>query len=73
MVTDLDLREPGVTTDDLVEILDDAPAGEHLHVIAESDLDPLFVRYQLDRGRRLDWTHDDPDAEPRSHRVTVGS
>jgi uncharacterized protein (DUF2249 family) len=74
MATQLDLRD--CPADDratrLFDALTDAETGDSLDVVADSDVDPELVRYQLDRGRTLDWEYDHPDEEPRELSVTVG-
>ncbi|MFW6448007.1 MAG: DUF2249 domain-containing protein [Halobacteriota archaeon] len=73
MAVHIDLRDgDGDPAEALERALDDATAGEPFRVVADGDLDPLLLRYQLDRGRRLEWEHADPDTEPREHLVTPG-
>jgi len=56
----------------LFEELRAADVGDELTAVADDDLDPHLVRYQLDHEQALDWEHEDPDAEPRTHHITVG-
>jgi len=56
----------------LFEGLDETEPGEALDVVADRDLDPHLVRYQIDNDRRLLWAYTTPDAEPRELRVRVG-
>ncbi|MCU4744158.1 DUF2249 domain-containing protein [Natronoglomus mannanivorans] len=73
MTTDIDLRE--TAADDhravLFDALADTDAGETLEVVADDDVDPHLVRYQLDRERTLEWAYAHPDAEPRELQVRV--
>ncbi|GAB3317566.1 DUF2249 domain-containing protein [Haloplanus salinarum] len=71
---EIDLRERpgGEHRARLFEVLAAADAGDEVAVVAERDVDPHLVRYVIERGRALDWTYADPDAEPRELRVTVG-
>ncbi|QGX94368.1 DUF2249 domain-containing protein [Haloplanus rallus] len=71
---EVDLRErpSGEHRARLFEVLAAADAGDEVAVVAERDVDPHLVRYVIERGRALDWTYADPDAEPRELRVTVG-
>lgn len=73
MDTDIDLRDvEEYPARALKEALDGAEPGENLRIVADDDLDPLLIRYQLDRGHRLEWEHADTDAEPREHHITLG-
>jgi len=56
----------------LFEALTDAEEGDTIEVVADRDIDPQLVRYQLDHDRSLEWEYADPDAEPRELQVTVG-
>lgn len=57
----------------LFHSLDVADPGTELTVIAEDDLDPALVQYQLDRQRVLTWSYHTPDEKPRELSVTVGN
>ncbi|WP_135822217.1 DUF2249 domain-containing protein [Halostella litorea] len=57
---------------ELYDALTDAEPGDELAVEADRDVDAHLVRYQIDRGRALDWEYAHPDAEPRELRVTKG-
>jgi uncharacterized protein (DUF2249 family) len=74
MIDELDLRDQPKTDHrgQLFETLDEAGSGDDLDVVADEDIDPHLVRYQIERGRALDWEYADPDAEPRELRVNVG-
>ncbi|GCF15170.1 hypothetical protein Harman_31050 [Haloarcula mannanilytica] len=58
--------------DQLFDVLADAEAGDTFDVVADRDIDPQLVRYQLEHDRSLEWEYAHPDAEPRELRVTVG-
>lgn len=51
------------------KIIDDAlekrDTGDELHVVADQDIDPHLIRYQIATDHELEWEHEDPDAEPR--------
>ncbi|WP_459193224.1 DUF2249 domain-containing protein [Halosimplex sp. J119] len=74
MGTEIDLRER--TGDDqreaLFETLADAAVEEDVEIVADEDVDPHLVRYQLERDRSLEWEYAHPDEEPRELRVTKG-
>ncbi|GAB3670187.1 DUF2249 domain-containing protein [Halopiger thermotolerans] len=74
MTTELDLR--GRPDDEyrtrIFEALTDAETGDVFAIVAEEDVDPHLVRYQIERDRALEWEYDHPDAEPRELRLTVG-
>jgi len=74
MTTTLDFRgETEVDDRDrLFEALSGAETGDELEIVAEQDVDPHLVRYQIEHDRVLAWEHADPDATPRKHHVTVG-
>jgi len=55
----------------LFEVLDDANRGDALRVVADRDVDPDLIRYQLDFDRTLNWEYAHPDAMPRELQVTV--
>jgi len=67
MGTELDLREQ--SEDEyrpvLFNTLAETDIGEDVEVVADRDIDIHLVRYQIDRGRHLDWDYADPDDEPR--------
>jgi len=75
MTTDIDLRggEGRDGRSRLYDALDDAEPDDEFSIVADGDLDPDLVRYQLDRGRAVAWTYDDPDAEPRELELSVGA
>jgi uncharacterized protein (DUF2249 family) len=56
----------------LFETLSETSRGEPVDIVADQDVDVSLVLYQIEEGRNLDWTYDDPDAEPRELRVTIG-
>ena len=72
MATEIDLRDRSDRRDRLVDALDGTETGESLRVTADEDIDTHLLRYQTERGRALDWEHEDPDAEPRTVRVVKG-
>jgi uncharacterized protein (DUF2249 family) len=72
MGTELDLRDH---PDDehrrkLFDALSETDVGETVDVVADDDLDPHLVRYQIEHDRSLEWTYADPDEEPRELTVT---
>lgn len=71
MVTEIDLRDD--PDDELRKRLGDAldriETRDERLVIADRDIDPHLVRYQIERDRGLEWEHRDPDADPRAIRV----
>lgn len=71
MTLQIDLRDrpEGERRTLLFETLEEAKAGDELKVVADRDIDPQLVRYQIERDRALDWEHAHPDAEPRELRV----
>ncbi|AJF27765.1 hypothetical protein SG26_18615 (plasmid) [Haloarcula sp. CBA1115] len=56
----------------LFDVLSGAEIGDTIEVVADRDIDPQLVRYQLEQGRSLEWEYAHPDAEPRELQVTVG-
>jgi uncharacterized protein (DUF2249 family) len=56
----------------LFDTLEETLLGDGFEIVANDDVDPHLVRYQLDHDRAVDWEYADPDAEPRELRVTVG-
>ncbi|SDR25599.1 DUF2249 domain-containing protein [Natronobacterium texcoconense] len=74
MTTEIDLREQPVDEyrTYLFEVLNDAGAGDTFEIVAEEDVDPYLVRYQLEHDRALEWEYDHPDAEPRKLQLSVG-
>jgi iron-sulfur cluster repair di-iron protein len=74
MTTEIDLLETPTDEyrDQLFDALGDAERGDELAVVAERDVDPHLIRYQIERDRSLDWVYAHPDAEPRELAVTVG-
>jgi uncharacterized protein (DUF2249 family) len=74
MTPEIDLRErPSAEhRTELFEALDGAEPGDEFDVVADRDVDPELVRYQVERNRALTWDHAHPDAEPREVSVTVG-
>lgn len=74
MNVDLDLRDQpaGEHREQLYTALEDADAGEDFDIIADIDLDPHLVRYQIEHDIVLNWEYADPDSEPRELQVTVG-
>jgi len=74
MKTELDLREHSEDEQrqTLFDTLSEAATGETVDIVADTDLDPHLVRYQIERDRNLEWTYADPDAEPRQLTVTNG-
>jgi len=73
METELDLREHPEDEHRrrLFDTLSEADTGETIDIVADTDLDPHLVRYQIERDRSLAWTYADPDAEPRELTVTT--
>jgi len=72
MDTELDLRDH--PEDEHRRVLFDAlsavDAGETVDVVADDDIDPHLVRYQIEHDQGLEWTYADPDEEPRELTVT---
>jgi len=52
------------------DAFDEIETGTEVLVISDRDIDAHLLRYQIERGRALDWAHEDPDAEPREVRVS---
>ncbi|MFB6142658.1 MAG: DUF2249 domain-containing protein, partial [Halorientalis sp.] len=73
--TELDLRDcpEGTLRERLFEAVAQSEAGDELDVVADRDVDPDLVRYQVEHDRAVDWAYADPDAEPRELRLTVGT
>jgi len=72
MGTELDLRKH---PEDkyrriLFEKLSEMDTGGDIEIVANDDLDPHLVRYQIEHDRELTWTYADPDEEPRELMVT---
>jgi uncharacterized protein (DUF2249 family) len=74
MRTELDLREHPEDEHrrTLFDTLSDTDVGETVDVVADDDLDPHLIRYQIEHDRNLEWTYADPDEEPRELTVTRG-
>jgi len=72
MGMDLDLREHSEDEHrrTLYDTLSEADTGETVDIVADDDLDPHLVRYQIEHDRNLEWTYTDPDEEPRELTVT---
>jgi len=72
MVTEIDLRDssPREFQDRIDDAFDEIETGTEVLVISDRDIDAHLLRYQIERGRALDWAHEDPDAEPREVRVS---
>jgi len=72
MRTELDLREHPEDEHRrrLFDTLSETDIGETVDVVADDDLDPHLVRYQIEHDRNLEWTYADPDEEPRELTVT---
>jgi uncharacterized protein (DUF2249 family) len=75
MTTDIDLRDAAGTDvrSSLYDALDDAEPDDEFSIVADRDLDPDLVRYQLDREQAVAWTYDDPDEEPRELDLSIGA
>ncbi|AEM59376.1 hypothetical protein HISP_19390 (plasmid) [Haloarcula hispanica N601] len=56
----------------LFDVLSGAEVGDTIEVVADRDIDPQLVRYQLEQDRSLEWEYAHPDVEPRELQVTVG-
>ncbi|MFB6084122.1 MAG: DUF2249 domain-containing protein [Halorientalis sp.] len=71
MTPDVDLRDVPAEKhrDILFDALADAGPDDELHVVSDQDVDAHLVRYQIERGRGLNWGYADPDAEPRELHV----
>ncbi|GAA0721455.1 uncharacterized protein (DUF2249 family) [Halorubrum trapanicum] len=71
MATEIDLRdrpdEEG--RERLRDALDATETGEELRIVADRDVDVDLIRYQIDRGRDVEWEYEQPDAEPREVRA----
>jgi len=74
MTIEIDLQEqpPDTHRRDLYDAFDEADAGDEFEVVADRDVDPDIVAYQIERARSLTWEYAHPDAEPREVDVTVG-
>jgi uncharacterized protein (DUF2249 family) len=74
MTVELDLREQPQDSHrrELFDALDGADVGEAFEIVADRDVDPELLAYQIDRNRSLTWDHAHPDAEPRAVQLTVG-
>ncbi|WP_049928748.1 DUF2249 domain-containing protein [Halopiger goleimassiliensis] len=74
MTTELDLRDRPADEyrTPLFEALTAADPGDRFEIVADEDLDPHLVRYQLEHDRALEWAYDHPDREPRNLELTVG-
>lgn len=74
MPTKIDLRDwpQEDHREQLFEVLEEMETGDKLNVIADRDIDPDLVRYQLNYDRTLEWEYADPDAEPRKLHVIIG-
>ncbi|GAB7012328.1 DUF2249 domain-containing protein [Halolamina salina] len=74
MSTQVDLRDrpEAEHREQLFDALEASESGDSLDIVADRDIDSHLVRYQIERGRSLDWEYADPDAEPRELRLTVG-
>jgi uncharacterized protein (DUF2249 family) len=75
MTMDLDLRDCSEEhlREKLFEVLEESEISDELNIIADRDIDPDLVRYQVEHNRTVDWEYADPDAEPRKLHLTVGS
>jgi uncharacterized protein (DUF2249 family) len=74
MTTEIDVRDETAadSRERLFEVLEEAEVGDEFDVVADGDVDPHLVRYQIERDRALAWEYADPDAEPRELELTVG-
>jgi len=74
MTAEIDLRKQPSEDHrtELFETFDNAEPGDEFDVVADHDVDPDLVRYQIERNRALTWDHAHPDAEPREISVSVG-
>ncbi|EMA27822.1 DUF2249 domain-containing protein [Haloarcula japonica] len=74
MPAEIQLRDQseGERREQLFDVLSGAEVGDTIEVVADSDIDPQLVRYQLEQDRSLEWEYADPDREPRELQVTVG-
>jgi uncharacterized protein (DUF2249 family) len=74
MPIEIDLREQPETTprEHLFDAFENAESGEEVTVVAQQDIDPHLIRYQIDHECGLEWEYADPDAEPRELRITLG-
>ncbi|AQL41579.1 hypothetical protein BV210_02100 [Halorientalis sp. IM1011] len=74
MTTEIDVRDwpESERRERLFDLLAGAEAGDEFEIVSDRDLDPQLVRYQIERDHALEWEHEDPDAEPRELRLTVG-
>ncbi|VTT88248.1 hypothetical protein DM2_1582 [Halorubrum sp. DM2] len=71
MTTDIDLRDrpDDEYRDRIRDALDGVEPGEELLIAADRDVDVHLIRYQIDRGRDVEWEHDGGDAGPREVRA----
>lgn len=74
MPREIQLRDQseGERREQLFDVLSGAEVGDTIEVVADRDIDPQLVRYQLEQNRSLEWKYAHPDAEPRELQVTVG-
>jgi len=74
MPTKIQVRDQseGERCEQLFDGLAGSEVGDTIEVVADRDIDPQLVRYQLEHARSLEWEYAHPDAEPRELAVTVG-
>ncbi|WP_181691253.1 DUF2249 domain-containing protein [Natronomonas sp. LN261] len=74
MTLEIDLRNCSADErrERLFEALEGADVGDGFDIVSDRDIDTHLLRYQLQRGRALEWEYEHPDAEPRELRVTAG-
>jgi uncharacterized protein (DUF2249 family) len=74
MATELDLREH--PENEHRQILFDALSGpdaeDTVELVADRDVDPHLIRYQIEHNQELEWTYADPDQEPRELTIVSG-
>jgi uncharacterized protein (DUF2249 family) len=74
MATELDLREH--PENEHRQILFDALSGpdaeDTVELVADRDVDPHLIRYQIEHNQELEWTYADPDQEPRQLTIVSG-
>ncbi|NLV11674.1 DUF2249 domain-containing protein [Halomicrobium mukohataei] len=72
MATELDLREHPEDEHrrTLFDTLSETETGDTVEIVADRDLDPHLVCYQIEHDREIEWTYADPDEEPRELSVT---
>lgn len=64
--TEFDLRGVDDRWELRFDVLNEADSGDDLEIVAARDVDPPFVRYQIEETTSPAWAYADPDANPAS-------